>query len=183
MSQNANPTLAHVWLDGDAFRGVAGIAMPTDPFAETIANMDAFGGIEAGFEPSAEQSVDKKKVWNYRKAAYKVTRDPLSEGLKFRCLDNNKAVALTRAQGGKITEKNGLYLLEKGVGEEFSLLVRFDDGAEKAGIWCDRVTLAGPATRTGIDGSNIDGWEFDIAFLSVPMEIMPALPSGITLTP
>ncbi|MDU0478391.1 hypothetical protein QVA66_03950 [Staphylococcus chromogenes] len=181
MSTYADPNKAYVWLDGDGFRGAPGMTMPTDPFAAEIPDMKPYGGIETGFEVTAEQSVNKKKVWNYRKAAYKITRDPLEEGIKFRAVDNTEATALTRAQGGKVTKTaSGLYLLEKGIGEEFSFLARFEDEDEKSAIWCPRATLSGPATRAAIDGQNIDGWEFPLTFLEPAVEVLPALPSGMT---
>ena len=42
------------------------------------------------------------------------------------------------------------------------------------------MTLKAPATRAAIDGQNIDGWEFDVSFLSPMVEIIPALPEGVT---
>ncbi|PFG27397.1 hypothetical protein [Corynebacterium renale] len=179
MSNYADPNKAYVWMDGDAFRGKAGAKLPTDPFAAKLADFDAFGGIEAGFEETADQSVDKKKVWNYRQSAYKVTRDPLESGIKFRAVDNSKATLLTRAQGGKITKLGENYGMERGLGEEFSLLVRLDDGEDKTAIFCERATLAGPPVRAALDGTNIDGWEFDVTFLAKPIEILPGLPEGI----
>ena len=105
MSKYADPNKAYVWLDGDAFRAPKGTPMPADPFAESLdAAWKPFGGIEAGFELTSEQSVQKKQVWNYRKSAYKVTREPLTEGVKFRAVDNTEATLLTRAQGGKVTK-------------------------------------------------------------------------------
>lgn len=179
MSQYADPAKAYVWLDGDAFRGTAGAEMPADPFAAELESFDAYGGIEAGFEVTSEQSVDRKTIFNKRDQTYKIVRQPLQEGMKFRAVDNSKATLLTRAQGGKVTTKGSLKLLTKGKGEEFSLLVRLDDGVAKTAFWCPRVTLAGPATRAAIDGQTIDGWEFDIAFLAPLIEVLPAVPDGI----
>ncbi|MEJ6013289.1 hypothetical protein WG936_05490 [Corynebacterium sp. H127] len=176
----ANPELAYLWLTGDAFRGLAGMKMPEDPFAKTLDGMKHYGGIEAGFAQSATQKIDKKKVWNFE-APYKVARDPLEEGMKFRAVDNTEATALTRAQGGTISKNAaGFYILEKGIGEEFSFLARFEDGDDQGAIWCERVTLGNPASRAQIDGQNIDGWEFDLVFLTKPKEILPALPDGMT---
>lgn len=186
MSQYANPENAYIWLDGDAFRGAAGAEMPDDPFADTIADFAAYGGIEAGIESTTEQSVTKKHVWNYRKAAYKVARDPIDEGVKFRATDNSEATALTRAQGGKVIKKGDHYILEKGIGEEFSILLRLNDGTDKTAFFCSRATLSGPATRAAMDGQALDGWEFDVTFLEPPVEILPGLPDGMeepTVTP
>ncbi|MEJ6019876.1 hypothetical protein [Corynebacterium sp. H113] len=181
MSTYANPNNAYAWLDGDAFRGEAGATMPADIFAASLdaEGFDAYGGIEAGFELTSDQSVTKKKVFNYRQGAYKVMRDPLDEGFKFRAVDNTKATALTRAQGGKITKVGDRYQLEKGIGEEFSLIVRLDDGDDTTAFFSPRVTLSGPATRAQIDGQNIDGWEFTITALEPFVEILPALPVGM----
>ena len=68
MSTFADSTKAYVWMDGDAFRGEAGAELPTDPFTETLNGFDAFGGIEAGFEITADQSIEKKKIFNKRDA-------------------------------------------------------------------------------------------------------------------
>lgn len=180
VSQYADPNNAYIWLDGDAFRGEAGADMPADVWADTLPGFSPFGGIEAGIEVTSEQSVTKKRVWNYRQAAYKVARDPLDEGMKFRAVDNTEATVLTRAQGGKVTKDGDNYVLEKGIGEEFSLLVRLDDGTDKTGFYCKRATLSGPATRAAMDGQNLDGWEFTITFLEPVVELLPGLPEGMT---
>lgn len=178
MSEYANPTNANVWLDGDAFRGAPGIKPPADFFAKTIENMLAYGGVEAGFNITTEQSVTKKKVFNYRQSAYKVTRDPLDEGVTFRAVDDNEATRLTRAMGGKVTIVDGRYRLEKGDGEEFSFLLRLDDGEDDMAIWCPRATLSSAPTRAAIDGQTIDGWEFALTFLEKPIEILPGKPTS-----
>lgn len=176
----ADPSKAYLWLTGDAYRAPADTALPTDDLLkEKIAGWDAFGGIEAGFEQTSEQSVTEKQVFNYRKAPYKIARDPLKEGIKFRAVDNTKATLLTRAQGGKIVKKGEHYAIEKGIGEEFALFIRVEDGNDAAFFYCPRVTLKAPATRAAIDGQNIDGWEFDFSFLSPMVEIIPALPEGM----
>ena len=180
MSNFANPTKAYVWLDGDAFRGLPGASLPEDPFAETLEGFDAYGGIEAGFELTAEQGIEKKKIFNKRDSVYKVVREVVEEGMKFRSVDNTKASLLTRAQGGKVTKKGDLYIVSKGMGEEFSLLTRLEDGTARTAFWCARCTLAGPAARAAIDGQNIDGWEFDIVFLAPLLEVIPALPEGMS---
>lgn len=179
MSTNANPNAAHIWLDGDAYRGEAGMNLPADPFADKVEGMIPFGGIEAGFEPSDEQTVDMKEIFNYRIGAYKISRKPLKEGIKFRAVDQSEATTLTRMMGGKIKKVGDNYVLEKGNGEEFSLLVRLDDGDESMVLFSPRVTLKAPPTRTGLDGENIDGWEFDLAALDPFVEILPVLPAGM----
>ncbi|WP_276922436.1 hypothetical protein [Corynebacterium pyruviciproducens] len=181
----ADPSKAYLWLTGDAYRAPADTALPTgDLLKEKIAGWDAFGGIEAGFEQTSEQSVTEKQVFNYRKAPYKIARDPLKEGIKFRAVDYTKATLLTRAQGGKIVklgEKR--YAIETGIGEEFALLIRVEDGDDAAFFYCPRVTLKAPAVKAAIDGQNIDSWEFDFAFLSPMVEIIPELPEGMTAEP
>lgn len=179
MSTFADPSKAYLWLDGDAFRGKAGAELPEDVYAAKLEGFDAFGGIEAGFELTSEQSITKKKVFNYRQSAYKVARDPLDEGMKFRAVDNTKATVMTRMQGGKVTMKGKNGVIEKGIGEEFSLLVRLDDGADKTAFFCPRATLSAPATRAAMDGQNLDGWEFSVTFLEPCQEILPKVPEGL----
>ena len=177
----ADPSKAYLWLTGDAYRAPADTKLPEgDLLAEAIKGWDAYGGIEAGFEQTSEQSVTEKQVFNYRKAPYKIARDPLKEGIKFRAVDNTKATLLTRAQGGKIIKQGEHYAIEKGVGEEFAIFIRVEDGTDAAFFYSPRVTLKAPATRAAIDGQNIDGWEFDVSFLSPMVEIIPALPEGVT---
>lgn len=181
MSKFANPEKAYAWIDGDAFRYPAGAKMPEDVYAETPQGGLPFGGVEAGFEITSEQSVTKKKVFNYRQAAYKVLRDALDQGMKFRAVDNSEATLLTRLQGGKVTKVGANHVVEIGNGEEFALLVRLNDGEDKTAFWCERVTLSGPATRAAIDGQSIDGWEFNITYLSPLQEVIPALPEGMKI--
>lgn len=177
----ADPSKAYLWLTGDAYRAPADTKLPEgDLLAEKIKGWDAYGGIEAGFEQTSEQSVTEKQVFNYRKAPYKIARDPLKEGIKFRAVDNTKATLLTRAQGGKIIKQGEHYAIEKGVGEEFAIFIRVEDGTDAAFFYSPRVTLKAPATRAAIDGQNIDGWEFDVSFLAPMVEIIPALPDGVT---
>lgn len=183
MSEHASPSKAYVWLDGDAFRGAAGAPLPANPFAQTIEGFKPYGGIEAGFEVTAEQAINKLKVFNYRKAAYKVTRDPLDEGMKFRAVDNSEATVLTRMQGGKITASGDNKVLEKGIGEEFSLLVVLNDGVAKTAFYSPRVTLSAPATRAAINGQGLDGFEFTITFLEPMQEILPEVPTALNPTP
>lgn len=180
MSKFANPDKAYVWLDGDAFRAPAGTQLPTDLYAADLPEeWLAFGGIEAGFEETSEQAVNKLNVFNYRQSAYKVGRDPLVSGMKFRAVDNSEATLKTRLQGGKVTKDGDNYIIEKGIGEEFALLVRLDDGDDKMAWYSPRVTLSGPATRAAIDGKSIDGFEFDITALEPFREVIPELPEGM----
>lgn len=173
MSTHATPSDANVWLDGDAYRGKAGAPLPDDPFKANLDGFLPFGGIEAGFTFNSDQTATKKKVWNHRNSAYRVIRDPLDEGVTFRAVDNNEATRLTRAMGGKVTVVNKRYRLEKGDGEEFSLIVRLDDGADNTVIFYPRATLDGAPTRAAMDGQNLDGWEFKVTALEKPIEILP----------
>lgn len=182
MSKFANPEHAYVWLDGDAFRAAAGTELPADVYADELKNWLPYGGIEAGFEETTEQNVTKLNVFNYRQSAYKVGREPLVSGMKFRAVDNTEATLRTRAQGGTVTkDKAGNVILEKGIGEEFALLVRLDDGEDKMAWYSPRVTLSGPANRATIDGKTIDGWDFEITALIPFKEILPAAPEGMKL--
>lgn len=176
----ADPSKAYLWLTGDAFRAPAGTKLPEgDLLAKELKGWDAYGGIEAGFEPSVEQSVTQKDVFNYRQAPYKVARDPLKEGMKFRAVDNTKAAMETRLQGGYVVKVGEHYGTVKGVGEEFAFFMRVEDGSDAAFVYCPRATLKGPATRPTIDGQTIDGYEFDLAFLEPAMDIIPELPEGM----
>ncbi len=174
MSKHADPNKAYLWLDGDAYRGAAGMQKPADLTAADPANMLAFGGIEAGFNVTTEQTVNKKTVFNHRQSAYKVSRSPMDEGVTFRAVDDNEATRLTRAMGGQVTKVGERYELTKGDGEEFALLIQLNDGDDDMAIWCDRCTLSAPPTRAALDGENIDGWEFTVTFLSKPIEVLPA---------
>lgn len=183
MSKHADPNKAYIWLDGEAYRGAPDMEMPDDLSAPDPQGMLPYGGIEAGFNLTTEQSVTKKQVWNHRQSSYKVARGPLDEGATFRAVDDNEATRLTRAMGGKVTKlESGRYLLEKGDGEEFSLLLQLTDGEDDMAIWCPRVTLSTPPTRASLDGENIDGWEFTVTFLSKPVELLPNT-AGITAPP
>lgn len=186
MSSYANPDTAYAWLTGDAFRGEPDAEFPVNPFEEPEGGFDgwhAYGGIEVGFELTAEQTVNKKKAFNYRKANYKVLRDPLDEGVKFRALDNSIATALTRAQGGEIVKRGEYYELIKGDGENFKFWFRLYDGIEKTAFLYDSVTLAAPPVRAAIDGQSIDGWEFDLTALAPVREILPDAPTGLVIPP
>lgn len=181
MSNYANPAAAYVWLDGDAFRAPAGTDMPADLFADKVSEpWLAYGGVEAGFEETNEQTVNKLNVFNKRNSAYKVGREPLVTGMKFRAVDNSKATLLTRLQGGTVDTDGKYPIIKKGVGEEFALFVRLDDGTDHTAWYSPRVTLSGPATRAAIDGKSLDGWEFDITALEPFVEIIPKLPEGFT---
>lgn len=173
MSDYADPNKANVWLDGDAFRFKKGTVLPEDVFAEDLGeNFLPYGGIEAGFNMTSTQTTNKLKVWNYRSSSYKVTRDPLEEGVTFRAVDNSEATKLTRAMGGKITKIAGRDVLEKGDGEEFGLLIRLFDGDDSTAIWYPNGTVGAP-TRTNADGQGIDGWEFTYEATEKPKEFLP----------
>jgi len=104
VSIHADPSKAFVWLDGDAFRGPADATAPSDPFAASIAGLQPFGGIKAGFESTPEQNTNPLDVWNRRNAPYKLKRDPRRDKMKFRAVDYSPATVLTILNGGTITE-------------------------------------------------------------------------------
>ena len=56
--------------------------MPPTRLPLPLTGWDAYGGIEAGIEVTAEQQVTKKKIWNKRNAIYKIIRDALESGMK-----------------------------------------------------------------------------------------------------
>ncbi|MGV9744591.1 hypothetical protein ACWDTG_06715 [Rhodococcus zopfii] len=168
MSTFADPNKAYVWYDGDAFRGAADATMPTDPFAATLAGLQAFGGIKAGFESTPEQNTTPLDVWNRRNAPYKLKRDPRRDKMKFRAVDYSPATVLTILNGGTITETSvgsGIYEWDEGDEEEFSILLRVTDATGSLALWTPRATLASPPPRSWND-SDLDGFDFDILALT-----------------
>lgn len=172
MSTYADSSKARLWLDGDAFRGVANAAVPTDPFAASITGMDAFGGIKAGFTITPNQDVTDLDVWNNESgAAYYTSKKPPSYGIKFRPVDYSKATAMTLLRGGSIAETatdSGIWKWTEGSDEEFSLLIRVVSGANKKAYYVARATLASIPEEV-MNDDDLEGWD---------LEVKPLAPSG-----
>lgn len=152
MSANANPDLAHLWLDGDAWRAPANTAMPATILDGTALDdaeyigWDAYGGIKAGFKISKTSNSTPLQIWN-GDGDYKVKKDPDSVTVEFLPVDESKATILTALRGGSITETAtgaGLYEHVQGEDEEFSLLLRAKDGDEFVFYYMARCTLNDP---------------------------------------
>lgn len=186
MSNFANPQDAYAWLDGDGFRAPAGTGIPTNLFALTgttkpltpavvgppahpAVTWDPFGGIEAGFNKAPKQNLTKLHAANYRKAPYKVLRDPLEDTMKFKAYDYSKASVMTALQGGTITEvgtATGVFRWDLGEFEEFALLWISKQASDGVAFWCDRVTLGTPTASNIADGKSIDAFDFEFINLS-----------------
>lgn len=169
MSQHANPASAYLWLDCDAYRAPVGTARPDlsdmTPGAE-YDGWEAYGGLEVGFSVSSEGSATPKRVMNYRKAAYKVGREPKSDSVTFRSVDASKAYLDTYLQGGRILHyPDGTYELDPGTGEEFALLLIARDGQSAGGYISNRVTTSTPPTEGAVDGDTMAGSEFTLTAL------------------
>lgn len=172
MSTYADSSKARLWIDGDGFRGTANAAVPADPFATSIAGMDAFGGIKAGFTVTPSQDVTDLEVWNNETgAAYYTSKKPPTFALKFRAVDYSKATVLTLLRGGSIAEtgaSSGIFEWTEGDDEEFSFLFRVVNGAKKKAYYVARATL-GTIPEEVMSDDDLEGFDF---------EIKPLAPSG-----
>lgn len=172
MSTYADSSKARLWIDGDGFRGVANAAMPADPFATSIAGMDAYGGIKAGFTVTPSQEVKDLDIWNNESgAAYYTSKKPPTFAIKFRAVDNSKATALTLIRGGSIAETGvgtGIFEWIEGSDEEFSFLFRVVNGTKKKGYYVARATLA-TIPEEVMNDDDLEGYDF---------EIKPLAPTG-----
>jgi hypothetical protein len=172
LSTYADSSKARLWLDGDAFRGVANATVPTNPFAASLAGFDAFGGIKAGFTVTPNQDVTDLDVWNNESgAAYYTSKKPPSYGIKFRPVDYSKATTLTLLRGGSIAETgvgSGVFKWTEGSDEEFSFLLRVVNGAKKKAYYVARATLASIPEEVMSD-EDLEGWD---------LEVKPLAPSG-----
>jgi hypothetical protein len=146
--------------------------VPADPFATSIAGMDAFGGIKAGFTITPNQDVTDLDIWNNESgAAYYTSKKPPSYGVKFRPVDYSKATALTLLRGGSIAETgvgSGIYRWTEGDDEEFSFLLRVVNGAKKKAYYIARCTLA-TIPEEVMNDEDLEGWD---------LELKPLAPSG-----
>ena len=172
MSTYADSAKAALWLDGDAFRGVANATVPADPFATSLPSLDAFGGIKAGFTITPTQAITDLDVWNNESGApYRTSKKPPTFTIKFRPVDLSKATALTLLRGGSIAETSvgsGIWKWTTGADEEFSILLRVLDGSKKKAYYIARAEL-GAIPEEAMTDADLEGWD---------LEIKPLAPSG-----
>lgn len=185
MSTNASPESAFLWLDCDAYRGVAGAPRPDltgmegEDFAP--AGFDAFGGMDTGFSISAEGAATPKQVMNHRDAPYKVGRAPRVSTVTFKNVDTSKAYLDTITEGGEILEfPDGTVEIRRGNSEEFSLLLVAREGDKAGAYWSPRVTLSTPPAEGAVDGDTLAGSEFSIVALEPLRKIFGERPAALT---
>lgn len=184
MSTHASPETAFLWMDCDAFRAPAGTPRPdlTGMELESFApaGFDAFGGMETGFSISAEGAATPKQVMNHRTSPYKVGRAPRVNTITFKGVDTSKAYLDTITEGGRILEyPDGSVEIERGIAEEFALLLVVRDGTEAGAYWSDRVTLSTPPAEGAVDGDTLAGSEFSIIPLSPLRKIYGSRPAAL----
>lgn len=185
MSNNANPSSAFLWLDCDAYRGVADAPRPdlTGMEKEDFlpAGMDAFGGMETGFAISSEGAATPKQVMNHRRSPYKVSRAPRVDTVTFRGVDTSKAYLDTISQGGEFLQyPDGTVEVVTGLTEEFSLLLVSREGDESGAYWTPRATLSTPPAEGAVDGDTLAGSEFSIIPLEPLRKIYGARPEALS---
>ena len=184
MSKLANPNRAYLWLDCDIFRAPAGT---TRPDLSTIASEDFnptgwnyYGGIEAGFTITSDGAATPLRVMNHRNAPYKVSKEPQTDTVAFRSVDDSIANIQTLLQGGELLEfPDGTYEVSPGIYEEFALLLIARDGTDAGGFWSPRWTLSTPATQGGFDGATLAGSEFSAIALSPMKRIYGERPAAL----
>jgi hypothetical protein len=168
MSDYANSDLARVWEDGDAFRAPTGTAVPADIFAASLAGWEPFGGIRAGFTVTKDQTIDDLDIWNNRSgAAYKRRKQPVKPTIAFEPVDMSKATALTIMRGGSVVSGSGGFEMVEGDDEDFALIIRVYDGADKAAYYVEKGEL-GAIPEDKMDGEDIAGFPLEIAPLAPP---------------
>ncbi|ACU39448.1 hypothetical protein [Actinosynnema mirum] len=162
MSSYANPSLAFLALDGDAFRAPAGTPVPPDIFAPSLSGWVPYGGIKAGFTKQVEQQITDLYVWNKREAPYRRKKDAKKPKILFRAVDQGPASALTVLRGGSISAGNGGHEWIEGDEEFFAFIFRVEDGDEAKAFYAQKAE-AGPPPEEKYDGEDLDGWDFDLS--------------------
>ena len=149
MSDNANPALAHLWLDGDAWRAPAGTAIPatildgTATGGAAYTGWSAYGGIKAGFKVTRASNATPIQIWN-ADGDYTIKKDPDSVTVEFLPVDESRATVLTQLRGGSIVETavgSGVFEHIMGEDEDFALLLRGKDGDDFVFYYVARGTL------------------------------------------
>lgn len=172
MSNFANPSKAFLPLDGDAFRAAENTSLPADIFAATLTGWDAFGGIKAGFEVETTEETEKLKVWN-KTGTYRLKRGDQESFIRFRAVDNSKATTLTLLRGGSVSAAAGGFEHIRGTSEQFSIIIRMQDGNEWVAYYGKSVEVDTIPVETA-DGQDLLGYDFVIVPLvpddgSIPM--------------
>jgi hypothetical protein len=172
MSTHADPDLARLWLDGDAWRAPAGTALPVDIFSPSLASpWVPFGGIKAGFQISVDQDISEVDVWNNTSGApYKTRRQPPKPTISLRPVDYSKATILTLLRGGSVAETDddsGIFELIEGTDEQFGLILQLRDGTNNKAYFIKKCELgAVPEENPGGDTDDVDGWDLEISPLA-----------------
>lgn len=184
MSQHADPTSAYLWMDCDGFRAPAGTPRPdlTGMELESFSpdGFDAYGGMETGFAISAEGAATPKQVMNHRNSPYKVGRAPRVDSITFKNVDTSKAYLDTITEGGRILEfPDGTIQIERGIAEEFALLLVARDGTGAGAYWSPRVTLSTPPAEGAVDGDTLAGSEFTLIALEPLRKIYGTRPAAL----
>lgn len=174
MSNFANPDLARLWLDGDAFRAPTGTALPANIFLTTLASpWVAFGGIKAGFTLTTAQDVTEVDVWNNKSGApYKRVKQPPKPSIALRPVDYSKATVLTLLRGGSVAEtatSSGVFEMIPAATENFAFIMRVVDGTHQKAYFVPVCELTNIPEETMGAADDVEG--FDI-------ELGPLAPSG-----
>jgi hypothetical protein len=170
VSDYANPDLARLWLDGDAFRAAAGTTLPTDIFADTLTGWDAFGGIKAGFTLTTDRDISDVDIWNNTSGSpYKRRKQPPKPTIALRPVDYSKATVLTLLRGGSVAETttgSGIWELITGDDEEFALILRVVDGLKKKAYYMEKGELTNiPEENMGAD-DDVEGFDLEVGPLA-----------------
>jgi hypothetical protein len=170
VSDYANPDLARLWLDGDAFRAPASTALPADIFANELTGWDAFGGIKAGFVITTDREITDVNVWNNTSGSpYKRRKQPPATTIALRPVDYSKATVLTLLRGGSVAETataSGIWEMIEGEDEQFGLILRVVDGDKRKAYYIAKGELVNvPEENMGAD-DDVEGWDLEIGPLA-----------------
>lgn len=172
MSTYADPSKSRVWLDGDAFRAVAGTALPADIFATSLpVAWTAFGGVKAGFTVTSDREIQDINVWNNTSGSpYKRRKLTPAVTVAFRAVDYSKATTMTLIRGGSITETaadSGVFELIDGSDENFAFILRVKDGTNEKAYFvasCELLTI--PTEELGTADDDVEGWDLELGPLA-----------------
>lgn len=145
MSVHANAARTFVSLDGDAFRMPMGTALTVaSPLGAPPALALPYGGVEAGFEITPEQSNTDFSIWNAPGTYRSVPGDRITR-VAFTPVDHSEAAVVTRLRGGSVEAVEGAAGAyewnEQADADEFALILDSRDGGKHLRFWFPRVTL------------------------------------------